>query len=221
MVSRAAGITRREYEERAGPNIAKPRWYKPVLRPISIRGVAALVKDYAPCPILWRQTYGRQMVERESAIYRSLAGVRGVTRYLGDLDAFAFAVEMIEGKPVKEFKGTALCEGFVDRFRDAVLAMHARGIVHLDLRQRRNVLVGPGGEPAIIDFASGIRLPPDSALFRLLRVPDLTAVAKLREKHEPDRLTEEERRLIAIERLRPLRLARRRKREARGTGRGP
>jgi hypothetical protein len=42
-------------------------------------------------------------------------------------------------------------------------------------------------------------------------------VAKLREKHEPDRLSPEERRLIGFERWRPLRLARRRRRAARGT----
>ena len=143
MVSRSAGITRAEYEERAGSNLGKPSWHKPVLRPIEIRGIHALVKDYAPCPLLWRQTYGRLMVERETMIYRALAGVPGVPRYLGDVDALAFAVEMVEGKPAKVFKPHELPAGFVDRFRRAVLAMHRRGVVHLDLRQRRNVLVRP------------------------------------------------------------------------------
>ena len=62
---RRAPITREEYEARAGKNIALDRWTKPEVRPVTIRGVPVLVKDFARRPPLWRATVGRVVIARE------------------------------------------------------------------------------------------------------------------------------------------------------------
>jgi hypothetical protein len=67
--------------------------------------------------------------------------------------------------------------------------MHRRGVVHLDLRHRSNVMVGEGGEPILIDFGSAFCCRPGGLAARLL-LPllarlDLLALAKWRSRLAP------------------------------------
>ncbi|MHC4469408.1 MAG: BUD32 family EKC/KEOPS complex subunit [Planctomycetota bacterium] len=214
-MGRLAPITRRDLLELTTGNLVQDAWHKPEIRPVEIRGRACLVKDYGRRPFLFRHTVGRLVISREVDIYRALGGLPGTPRFHGQVDPFAFVVERIEGRPVAEFRKRTLPPGFLDRLSSLVAAIHAKGVAHWDLRQRRNVLVGPGGGPWVIDFASGIRLPRGSWLHRLACLPDLSGVAKLRAKHAPDTLTEEDRRLIGMERFRPFRRKRTKSRVAR------
>jgi len=207
--------SREHLEARAGGNLSPERWYKPEVRPVEIDGTPCLWKDFGRSPFLWRHTAGRFVIAREAAAYRALEGLRGVPGFRGRPDAFGLLVERIDGRDVSEYREGRLPPGFLDRLDRLVGAMHDRGVVHLDLRQRKNVLVGPGGEPWLIDFASGVPLHPGSLLIRWLRVADLSGVAKLRAKHAPDSLTERHRRLLSLDLLRPLRMVRKLRRERR------
>jgi RIO-like serine/threonine protein kinase len=215
MARRSAPILRAEYESRAGPNIAKDRWHKPELRPLDIEGRPVLVKDYRRRPLLYRETWGRLMVARETVIYRTLDGIPGIPRYYGRMDALAFMIERIDGPEGGQVEPGSLSPAFFDLLRETVLAMHARGVFHGDLRQRRNILVGPEERPYIIDFASGLRLPRNSALLRFLARTDLSGVAKIRRKLAPDTMTDEDLDLLRMERFRPFRRYRVRRREER------
>ncbi len=208
MPRRRAAITREQYESRAGSNIAKDGWSKPEVRPIEIGGVSALVKDYRRRPLLFRETWGRFMIARETVIYGEINGIPGIPRYLGRLDGLAFAMERIDGVESGKIPRKSLSPIFFARLTKTVLAMHARGIFHGDLRQRRNILLGPGEQPFLIDFASGIRVPRDTALGRLLAQTDLSGVAKLKRKLAPDQLTAEDIRLLKLDRLRPWKMRR-------------
>jgi len=213
---KAAPVTREEIERSAGPNLAKDRWYRPELRPIEIRGRPCLVKDYSRRPLPWRLTWGRFMVRREASIYAVLQGQPGIPRFLGLVSPDAFVMERVEGREAASFVKGAITPEFLDRLSDVIRGMHARGVIHGDLRQRRNILVSPDDRPYLIDFASGFRLPVGTALHRWLRRPDLSAVAKLRAKHAKATLTPEDLRLLEIERFRPFRRARLKRREKRG-----
>ena len=46
--------------------------------------------------------------------------------------------------------------GFVEQLEGAIDEMHRRGVVHLDLRHRSNVLAGEDGRPVVIDFNSAL-----------------------------------------------------------------
>ena len=75
---------------------------------------------------------------------------------------------------------------FVASLERAVRMMHARGVAHLDLRHRSNVLVGEDGEPILIDFASALCFHPGGVAARWL-LPlfaryDLRAVEKWRQR---------------------------------------
>ena len=76
--------------------------------------------------------------------------------------------------------------GLLEALERAVAGLHRRGVFHLDLRHRSNVLVGPGSEPVLIDFASAVCLRPggllDSTLGRLLARIDGHALRKWRRR---------------------------------------
>jgi hypothetical protein len=157
---------------------------------VDVDGQLVVVKDFAPRSRWVRATIGRWITRREMRAYRRLAGHPAVPRLLGPIDALAFAVEYRPGRRMSRRLAAELAPGFVDRLAAAVRAMHARGVVHLDLRHRSNVLVDAAGEPVLIDFASAVLLRPDGALGRLL-LPwlarwDWDAVEKWRQRVEPE-----------------------------------
>ena len=145
-----------------------------------------VVKDFAPRSRWVRATLGRWITSREIRAYRALAGLACTPRYLGRVDALAFAVEYRPGRRMSRRLAGELAPGFAARLEDAVAALHARGVVHLDLRHRSNVLVDERGEPVLIDFASAICLQPGGwlgrALLRRLARIDRLAVAKWRQR---------------------------------------
>ena len=59
-------------------------------------------------------------------------------------------------------------EGVLTELESAVRGLHARGVVHLDLRHRSNVLVARDGRPVLIDFASAVCFRPGGLGARLL-----------------------------------------------------
>jgi RIO-like serine/threonine protein kinase len=148
-----------------------------------------VVKDFAPRAAWVRATIGRWITNREVRAYRALHGHPAVPRFLGRIDALAFAVEYRPGRHLSRRLGAELSPGFSDRIADAVREMHARGVVHLDLRHRSNVLVDEEQQPILIDFASAIVMQPKSLwarwLLPLLARLDLRAVEKWRQRVEP------------------------------------
>ena len=79
-----------------------------------------------------------------------------------------------------------------------VAAIHERGVAHLDLRKRDNVLIRCDGAPSIIDFNASISFRPGGLAARLffpaLRTVDQAAILKWKLHLAPQLLTPEERR---------------------------
>jgi predicted Ser/Thr protein kinase len=149
-----------------------------------------VVKDFAPRAAWVRATIGRWITLREMRAYRILAGHPAVPRLLGRIDALAFVLEYRPGRRMSRRLAAELSPGFIDRLAAAVREMHARGVVHLDLRHRSNVLVDEREQPILIDFASAVMLRPRGLLARRL-LPwlarwDWDAVEKWRQRVEPE-----------------------------------
>ncbi len=182
--------------------LGKRRWYRPVVHLLAgPDGRRIVVKDFLPCPWFWRWTYGRLLTAREARAYGRLAGLEGVPRYAGRIDAYALAVEWVPGKDLGKCPRGSLDGAVFDRLQATVDGMHARGVLHLDLRQRRNVLVEDGRIPRIIDFSSGFTVDPEGTvgrrLLRLLGPLDDSGVLKYRNRFLPGSLTEEQRARLA------------------------
>jgi RIO-like serine/threonine protein kinase len=96
------------------------------------------------------------LIRRELRAYRQLGDHPSVPKVVAQLDALAFVLEYRPGDVLGPALRSRVPATFVDDLRDAVRQMHARGVVHLDLRHRSNALADPEGRPVLIDFASSL-----------------------------------------------------------------
>jgi hypothetical protein len=134
---------------------------------------------------------------RERARYRRLAGVEGIPA-LGSAQGERWLTHAyVEGRQLDY--GSPVAPDFYDRLEEIVRALHARGVIYLDLSKRDNVIVRPDGRPALIDFQISLlfgrrRGPLAERVFRLLAAADLYQVFKHRRRHGLARGEEDERR---------------------------
>jgi hypothetical protein len=147
-------------------------------------GREAVLKDYAPRSWWVRATLGRVITALETRAWRALGDHPNVPRFIARVDPLALLVEYRPG--VKLSGQRAVPSAFLDELARAIDELHERGVVHLDLSHRSNVLVDEAGHPVLIDFGSSFWLPPGSLLGRcllpLLRRVDRRALAKWRRK---------------------------------------
>lgn len=187
--SQIAGLSRETLPRSTVSIYQTGRPYNPDVLLVRLGDRCVVVKDFAPRNWLVRKTIGRWITSREVRAYRALDGHPAVPGLLGRLDVFAFAIEHRPGRRMSRRLAPWLSGGFVEELAAAVAAMHERGVVHLDLRHRTNVLADAEGHPVLLDFASAICLPPKGWLGRLLLpllMPvDRAAVAKWRKRLEP------------------------------------
>jgi predicted Ser/Thr protein kinase len=135
-------------------------WGNPDVLLVATETGRVVVKDFAPRRAWLRRSFGRWMLARELRAYRRLAGVPAVPRLLGSLDAEAIVLEYRPGVLLSRSLAGTLPSGFLAELEDAIESMHRRGVVHLDLRHRSNILAGDDGHPVVLDFASAIRFDP-------------------------------------------------------------
>jgi predicted Ser/Thr protein kinase len=141
-----------------------------------------VIKDFASRSFWVRNLIGRWMIAREAKAYRVLAGHPAVPRFYGRVDALALALEYRPGRRMSRRTYGALPAEFLAELEQAIREMHARGVAHLDLRHRSNVIADAAGHPVLIDFASAVCLRPGSfaarVLLPLLAYFDLRALRK-------------------------------------------
>lgn len=140
----------------------------PVVSLVSDGERSFVVKDFAPRGPLVRWILGPFLVWRELRAYRALAGHPDVPRLLGRIDARAFALEYRPGLKMSRRLAGTLPADFLPRLEAAIRQMHARGVAHLDLRHRSNVLADAAGRPVLIDFASALCFRPGGLAARWL-----------------------------------------------------
>lgn len=142
-------------------------WKKPAIRLVpappgtASRGMV-VEKDYRGLSPLLRW-YGLLILQRERRAYRELADVGAVPNLLASRDR-VLALEYVQGMAISRLTGTERGPAAFSSLERAVAAIHARGVYHLDLRKRDNILVGADGNVHILDFASAFRVREGSVL---------------------------------------------------------
>jgi serine/threonine protein kinase len=127
-----------------------------------------VVKDFAPRGRWVRRFLAPRLISREEEAYRRLAGVAAVPRLLGRLDRIALVFEYRPGTLLSRSLSGTLPSEFLGELEEAIQEMHRRGVVHLDLRHRSNILAGIDGRPVVIDFASALRFDVETVWGRML-----------------------------------------------------
>ena len=167
----------------------KGGFLSPVVSVVEHEGRPAVLKDYRAKNALTRGVLAPALVRREYAVLKHLEGVPGVPRAYAVVEKRALLMEYIEGRTIGKFKPGELPDAVFERLRDTVRAMHARGVVHLDLRQKKNILVTDDGRPCLVDFGAALK----GRLTAALRAVDDSAVLKFKAKLWPHLLTDDDR----------------------------
>ena len=169
-------------------------WSKADIKRVCLDGTQAILKDFVgkSWAVRW---LGRRQVLREIRALRLLRGIPGIPLCHGEAPPCGILLEPMEGERITRWSRRSRAEtasmfGRLDRL---VEQMHARGVVHLDLCKRDNILVGPSGLPSIIDFNASVCFRPGSLAARLLlpllRHIDTFALLKWKSRLSPDLLT--------------------------------
>lgn len=140
-----------------------------------------IVKDFSHCPWWIRLSAAPYFVHRELRTLDRLRGLPGIASRRFQLSAIALAYPFMPGQPLSAVRRAAgtLPASFFRSLETLVLKMHERGIVHLDMRNLSNVLVGTDGRPYLIDFQSAIDLHGlPNLLSTVLESVDLSGVYK-------------------------------------------
>ena len=173
----------------------KGKWGKADILLMETGRGKAIVKDFGRkiLPVRW---YGRWQIRREASIYRRLSGIAGVPRYYGRIGKNAMAIEFIQGERISQWKRRELPPALFSRLWDLIEEIHSRGIVHIDLRKRDNILINASGEVFIIDFNASFHFLARSRaarwLFPALRKIDHFGFLKWKAALAPGQLSEAE-----------------------------
>ncbi len=185
--------------------ITKGSFGKPDLNRVEVEGRTLMVKDVSRKNLFFRWTLGLWLIHKEWGIYSQLKGVQGVPQAIERIDRFAFAMEFVPGRPIE--RGEILPSSFFLHLEQVLREVHKRGVVHLDLRHKGNILVSEKGEPFLIDFNSSFYYKEKGVfrrlLFPLLRWVDYGGLLKLKERISPSLMTSQE--LIFLKRFNRLR----------------
>jgi RIO-like serine/threonine protein kinase len=167
---------------------------KPDLIQVKAEGRSLMVKDVRKKSFLLRWTLGIWLIQKEWKIYSRLKGMKGIPQPVERIDRFAFAMEFIPGRPL--LRGEDLPSSFFSDLQQVLKEVHARGVVHLDLRHKGNILLSEKGKPFLIDFNSSFAFEEKGFfrryLFPALRWVDDGGLLKLKERISPSLMTPEE-----------------------------
>ena len=186
-------MNRKDIEENS-TCIIKGSFGKPDLNRVEVGGRILMVKDVQRRNPFLRWTLGLWLIHKEWEIYTRLKGTTGVPEPVERIDRFAFAMEFISGRPIR--RGEALQPSFFSQLEQILRGIHRRGVVHLDLRHKGNILISEAGDPFLIDFNSSFSFKEKGIfrrfLFPILRWVDYGGLLKLKQRAVPSFMTPEE-----------------------------
>jgi serine/threonine protein kinase len=187
-------MDRKEIEKNSVCLIKGSPFGKPDLNRVEVGGHPLMVKDVQGKNLFFRWTLGLWLIRKEWKIYSRLIGVKGIPQAVERIDRFAFAMEYIPGRPIE--RGEVLPPSFFSSLEGLLRKVHSKGVVHLDLRHKGNILVAEEGDPFLIDFNSSFYFKEKGILrrflFPLLRWVDYGGLLKLKQRVSPSSMTQEE-----------------------------
>ena len=185
--------------------LVKGGYGKPDLNQVKMGEGVLMVKDVLRRNFPSRWTLGLWLIQKEWKIYTRLAGIKGIPQPIERIDRFAFAMEFIQGRPIH--REEALPLSFFHALEQVIREVHSKGVVHMDLRHKGNILISEQGEPVLIDFNSSFFFKERGILrrflFPILRWVDYGGLLKLKERTSPSLMTPEE--LVFLKRFNRLR----------------
>jgi RIO-like serine/threonine protein kinase len=146
-------FTRDDLRRKGAEKISGGRWANADLLLYTHTDGVWVVKDFMPCSPFIRQTWGAWMAARELRALVHLQGIPGIPADPFALDTYAFCYRFVPGTNLKYIRRTnPPGADFFLKLEQSVHQMHQRGIVHLDIRYMRNIVVSDTGDLLLLDF---------------------------------------------------------------------
>ena len=96
-----------------------------------------------------------RMVRHEARVYQQLQQLKGIPAYYGLIDNQYLALEFINGDPIRN-KRPVDDETYFKLLFELIEQMHKKGVAHMDLKKKDNLLVTHHDEPCALDFGAAI-----------------------------------------------------------------
>jgi hypothetical protein len=158
-----------------------------------------VVKDFSVCSFFVRYTTSWFLLWRETRAFLRLQDIEGMPGPPIIREKWSLKYPYFPGITLREATAAQhqIDTDFYEELEALVTAMHKKGVVHLDLRNRRNILVTTDSKPALIDFQTAIftdHLP--GFIRRFLFAVDLSGVYKHWHKVLPQTLTRDRQEVV-------------------------
>ena len=96
-----------------------------------------------------------RMIRHEARVYQQLQKLEGIPVCYGLIDRQYLALEFINGEPIRN-KRPINNERYFKSLFEIIEQMHIKGVAHMDLKKKDNLLVTHGDEPCVLDFGAAI-----------------------------------------------------------------
>ncbi|MBN2809120.1 MAG: hypothetical protein JXR80_06470 [Deltaproteobacteria bacterium] len=160
---------------------------KPDILILSRKEQDLVAKDFRDKGWAARYLWGPLNLMYEKFLLNRLTGVTNIPQVIGLEDYNCLLISRIDGEEIKKHSAPISADYF-DKLLQIADKLHARGVLHLDLGHKSNIMVDKNGAPAIIDFNSSLYLPPNAffrPLIRLLAKVDKYAILRLKIRFRP------------------------------------
>jgi len=131
----------------------------------------------------------------ERFIYSRLQGIEGIPRLHPGPDHYTLMTGFMGGDNLRETR-TFPDEAYFSALTRLIEEMHSRGVIHLDLRNRRNYGIDEEGNPYLVDFASSVYIPFSKTLVSILAPIDWMGFAKVKQRLAPALITQREKDML-------------------------
>jgi hypothetical protein len=149
-------FTREDFNHSEHKLLRDGKWANARVDLVRINGCDWTVKDFSTRSWWVRNTIGRFLIRRELRVLKQLQGIDGISQDAFRIDTFAMATQFVPGTILAHLKTKEVSDQFFPQLEALVQLMHARHLVHLDIRGPKNLLLRPDGTPGIIDFQSSL-----------------------------------------------------------------
>jgi serine/threonine protein kinase len=99
--------------------------------------------------------FHQRMLRHEYEVYKQLGDFEGAPACYGLIDDQYLVLEFIDGRTIR-IKRPLDEEEFHARLFDYIKSMHTKGVAHMDLKRKDNLLVKPDESPCILDFGAAV-----------------------------------------------------------------
>lgn len=190
-------LTREELDHLPRQALGKRSPFRPAVWRVETPSGPVVVKD-AHENGMGTRWLARWLIARERRILERLVAFEGVPHLVGTIRRDAIVLSFVPGQPLDAQRFREDPRAVFEQLLEITRRLHEAGVFHLDLHQRKNLLLDDEGRVHLVDFGAAVAPGPlVRAIFgNALRHADRQAAYKYMARFAPEGLSDEEARSV-------------------------